>query len=89
MIWDRQNNQANTVAPAKDEEHEKIAVLLGWSKSQPDRALFRAGELGEENWPLMQVANDGKTITTTDDDRPITFGKKVTEIWAGPQVAYR
>jgi hypothetical protein len=51
--------------------------------------LFRAGELGEENWPLMQVANDGKTITTTDNDRPITFGKKVTEIWAGPQVAYR
>ncbi|MEH1892834.1 MAG: hypothetical protein V7K92_26450 [Nostoc sp.] len=51
--------------------------------------VFRAGELGEENWPLMQVANDGKTVTTTNDDQPITFGKKVTEIWAGPQVAYR
>ncbi|MEH2191594.1 MAG: hypothetical protein V7K98_02870 [Nostoc sp.] len=89
VIWDRQKNQANTVAPVSQEQHEKIAVLLGWSKSQPDRALFRAGELGEENWPLMQVANDGKTITTTDDDQPITFGKKVTEIWAGPQVAYR
>jgi hypothetical protein len=90
VIWDRQKNHANTVAPvSQDNEHEKIAVLLGWSKSQPDRALFRAGELGEENWPLMQVANDGKTITTTDDDQPITFGKKVTEIWAGPQVAYR
>ncbi|MDZ7965499.1 MAG: hypothetical protein RM368_11045 [Nostoc sp. DedSLP03] len=89
VIWDRQKNHANTVAPVSDEEHEKIAVLLGWSKSQPDRVLFRAGELGEENWPLMQVANDGKTITTTDSDRAITFGKKVTEIWAGPQVAYR
>ncbi|MEH1810977.1 MAG: hypothetical protein V7K26_00310 [Nostoc sp.] len=89
VIWDRQKNHTNTVAPVSEEEHEKIAVLLGWSKSQPDRVLFRAGELGEENWPLMQVANDGKTITTTDNDRPITFGKKVTEIWAGPQVAYR
>ncbi|MEH2237078.1 hypothetical protein [Nostoc sp.] len=89
VIWDRQKNHANTVAPAYEEQHEKIAVLLGWSKSQPDHVLFRAGELGEENWPLMQVANDGKTVTTTDNDQPITFGKKVTEIWAGPQVAYR
>ncbi|MEH2201766.1 hypothetical protein [Nostoc sp.] len=89
VIWDREKNHANTVAPVNEEEHEKIAVLLGWSKSQPDRVLFRAGELGEENWPLMQVANDGKTITTTNDDQPITFGKKVTEVWAGPQVAYR
>ncbi|MEH2409014.1 hypothetical protein [Nostoc sp.] len=89
VIWDRQKNHANTVAPAHEEDHEQIAVLLGWSKSQPDHVLFRAGELGEENWPLMQVANDGKTITTTDKDQPITFGKKVTEIWAGPQVAYR
>jgi hypothetical protein len=90
VIWDRQKNHANTVAPVNEEdEHEKIAVLLGWSKSQPDHVLFRAGELGEENWPLMQVTNDGKTVTTTEDDQPITFGKKVTEIWAGPQVAYR
>ncbi|MEH2294899.1 hypothetical protein [Nostoc sp.] len=89
VIWDRQKNHANTVAPAHQEDHEQIAVLLGWSKSQPDHVLFRAGELGQENWPLMQVANDGKTITTTNDDQPITFGKKVTEVWAGPQVAYR
>lgn len=89
VIWDRQKNHANTVAPAHEEDHEKIAVLLGWSKSQPDNVLFRAGELGEENWPLIQVANNGKTVTTTDNDQPITFGKKVTEIWAGPQVAYR
>ncbi|MCC5616488.1 hypothetical protein LC605_15695 [Nostoc sp. CHAB 5836] len=89
VIWDRQKNHANTVAPANEEEHEKIAVLLGWSKRQPDHVLFRAGELGEENWPLMQVANDGKTLPTTEEDQPITFGKKVTEIWADPQVAYR
>ncbi|MEH2049381.1 hypothetical protein [Nostoc sp.] len=90
VIWDRQKNHTNIVAPVNEEEqHDKVAVLLGWSKSQPDQVLFRAGELGEDNWPLVQVTNDGKTVTTTDNDQPITFGKKVTEIWAGPQVAYR
>lgn len=91
VIWDRQNNLANTVSPAQaEDEHEKIAVLLGWSKSQPDHVLFRAGELGEEDWPLVKVASDGKTVTTnTDTDQPITFGQKLTEVWAGPQVAYR
>ncbi|OUL18095.1 hypothetical protein BV378_37195 [Nostoc sp. RF31YmG] len=91
VIWDRQNNQASTVSPVSDaDEHEKIAVLLGWSKSQPDHALFRAGELGDEDWPLVKVAIDGKTVNTnTDTDQPITFGQKLTEVWAGPQVASR
>lgn len=81
VIWDRQNNHADTVAPANQpDEPEKIAILLGWSKSQPDHVLFRTGELGEENWPLVKVANDGKTFTTTADaDQPITFGNKTTE----------
>ncbi|MDZ8055959.1 MAG: hypothetical protein RMX68_000355 [Aulosira sp. ZfuVER01] len=91
VIWDRQNNQANTVSPVSDtDEHEKIAVLLGWSKSQPDHVLFRAGELGDEDWPLVKVAIDGKTVNTNPDtDQPITFGQKLTDAWAGPQVAYR
>jgi hypothetical protein len=90
VIWDRQKNHANTVTPAQaEDEHEKIAVLLGWSKNQPDHVLFRAGEMGEENWPLVKVATDGKTVTTTDADQPITFGEKLTEVWAKPQVASR
>lgn len=90
VIWDRQKNQVNTVAPARGEhEHEKIAVLLGWSKNQPDHALFRAGEMGDEDWPLVQVAMDGQTLNSTDSDQPITFGPKITEVWAGPQFASR
>ncbi len=90
VIWDRQKDHANTVAPSQEEDgHEKIAVLLGWSKNQPDRVLFRAGEMGDENWPLVQVGTDGKTINTTDTDQPMTFGQKITEVWAGPQVASR
>ncbi|HLO84777.1 MAG TPA: hypothetical protein VK203_07160 [Nostocaceae cyanobacterium] len=91
VIWDRQKNHASTVAPAQAaDEHEKIAILLGWSKSQPENVLFRAGELGEENWPLVQVAIDGKTVQMTQDgDQPITFGEIVTPVWAEPQVASR
>jgi hypothetical protein len=91
VIWDRQNNQANTVSPVQaEDEHEKIAVLLGWSKSQPDHVLFRAGELGDEDWPLVKVAIDGKTVNTNiDTDQPITFGQKLTDVWGGPQVASR
>lgn len=90
VIWERQRNHINTVAPPREEhEHEKIAILLGWSKNRPDHALFRAGEMGEENWPLVQVASDGKSLNTTEADQPITFGQKVSNVWADPQVAYR
>lgn len=90
VIWDRQKNQVNTVAPAQEEaDHEKIAVLLGWSKNQPNNVLFRAGEMGDENWPLVQVDTNGKTVNTTDADQPITFGQKITEVWPGSQVASR
>ena len=82
VIWDRHKNHINTVAPAREEhEHEKIAVLLGWSKNRPDHALFRAGEMGEENWPLVQVRSDGQSLNTTDADQPITFGQQITEVW--------
>jgi hypothetical protein len=90
VIWDRQKNHTNTVAPSRHEDdHEKIAVLLGWSKNQPDHVLFREGEMGEEEWPLVQVATDGKTVNPTDADQPVTYGDKLSEIWAEPQVATR
>ncbi len=90
VIWDRQKNQIKIVAPQREEhEHEKIAVLLGWSKNKPEHTLFRAGEMGEEDWPLVQVTADGQTVNTTDADQPITFGTPITEIWAGPQFASR
>lgn len=91
LIWDRQQNHTQTVAPPQGEnEHEKIAILLGWSKKQPDHALFRSGELGEENWPLVQVSSDGKSVNvSTDDDQPVTFGERGGQVWAEPQVASR
>ncbi|MCE2720840.1 MAG: hypothetical protein ACK57R_08225 [Dolichospermum sp.] len=90
VIWDRQKNNINVVNPVQSEDdHEKIAILLGWSKNQPNNVLFRAGELGDENWPLVQVANDGQTVDmSAEEDQPITFGESA-KIWADPQVASR
>ena len=90
VIWNRQQNHLKVVNPEESHgDHEKIAILLGWSKKQPNSVLFRAGELGEENWPLLQVANDGKTVDiSAEGDQPVTFGERGS-IWADPQVASR
>jgi len=89
LIWNRQKNHANTVAPSQKNHQYDIAVLLGWSKNAPDNVVFRAGEMGQETWPTITVANDGKTVATPEIDQPTTFGRKANDIWAGPQVAYQ
>lgn len=89
LIWNRQKNHANTIAPSQKNHQYDVAVLLGWSKNTPDNVVFRAGEMGQETWPTITVANDGKTVATPEVDQPTTFGRKSTDIWAGPQVAYQ
>ena len=90
LIWDRENNHINTVTPTvEDSSNQRISVLLGWSKNQPEHTLFRAGEMGEEDWPLVQVNSNGQTVQSSEGDQPITYGKKLTEIWQNPQVASR
>lgn len=90
VIWHREKNLTNTVSPAhKETDHEKISILLGWSKTQPNHVLFRAGEMGEEDWALLSVSDDGKTNNANEVDQPVTFGKQAADVWAGPQVAYR
>lgn len=89
VIWDRNNGQSHSVTPSQDEHKYEIAILLGWSKAQPEQVLFRAGELGEETWPMVAVAYDGSTITANNTDEPVTFGEKVKGVWGDPPVAYR
>ncbi|GAA6622477.1 hypothetical protein [Scytonema sp. NUACC26] len=89
VIWDRNNGQSQSLTPSQNEHKHEIAILLGWSKSQPEQVLFRAGELGEETWPLVAVAYDGSTIAANNTDEPVTFGEKVKEVWGNPPVAYR
>jgi hypothetical protein len=89
VIWDRHKNNVNCVTPSQERHPHDIAVLLGWSKTHPDHVLFRAGEMGEENWSLITVASDGTTAITTEADKPVTYGQKIPELWAGPPVASR
>ena len=90
VIWNRQQDHLNVVSPVQSQDdHEKIAILLGWSKKQPNNVLFRSGELGEENWPLLQVTNDGRTVNiSAEGDQAVTFGERGS-IWADPQLASR
>jgi hypothetical protein len=88
VIWDRQKNHINTVTPSQEQKEHDIAILLGWSKNQPQNVLFQAGEMGEEDWPVLSVAIDGKT-NNAPEDKPVTYGQKVSDVWSGPQVATR
>lgn len=82
VIIDRVANQISTVAPTCSQY--TTAILLGWSQRDPDRVLFRTGNLGDQEWQLWAVAADGQT-KPAKKDHPITFGQAVTSIWMGPQ----
>ena len=82
VIWNRNNNTTSTVSPAQIRYTN--AVLLGWSETYPDQVLFRAGTLGEEEWPIWAVNTEGKTVVASQD-KPKVFGTVVNQIWTGPQ----
>jgi hypothetical protein len=85
VIWDRHQNRTNTISPNRVQYTN--AVLLGWSPTNPDQVLFRAGNLGDERWPVWAVNLEGHTAIATDEE-PIVFGKFVNHIWAGPQARW-
>lgn len=85
IIWDSQQNRTTTLFP-KAVQYD-IAVLLGWSQTHPDRVLFRAGELGNERWPIWAVAANGET-TLALEDAPIAYGQVLNQVWAGPQARW-
>src|SRR6478672_906090 len=82
VVWDRQSNNTTTIVP--NTEQYSTAVLLGWSQTYPDQALFRAGDLGEEKWPLLAVDLKGQSVAV-NEDQPKIFGQVVNNVWAGPQ----
>jgi hypothetical protein len=85
VIVDRAQNQVSTVAPTAVQYTN--AVLLGWSHFHPDKVLFRAGNLGDENWELWSVDARGRSMQA-GGDQPITFGRTVSNVWMGPQVQH-
>ncbi len=81
VVWERHSNCTHTLAPTQISYSN--AVLLGWSQSHPSQVLFRAGNMGDENWPLYAVDILGQTTSATED-QPISFGEFISS-WAGPQ----
>ena len=82
VIWDRASNRTYTLAPTQVQYSN--AVLLGWSRMYPRQALFRAGNMGDENWTLYAVDTSGQTTQATAD-QPITYGQVSGGTLAGPQ----
>lgn len=89
VIWHRQQNRTSTVAPSQRKYNHEISILLGWSQINPYQVLFHAGNLGDQQWPLWAVADNGQTLAATNFDQAIVFGKQLKPVWSGPQVAYR
>ena len=85
VIWDRKQNRVSTIAPERIQYTS--AVLLGWSKVRPDLVLFRAGEMGDERWPVWAVDVNGQTALAREDE-PTLYGQVVNQIWAGPQASW-
>ncbi|HEY9807127.1 MAG TPA: hypothetical protein V6D04_11200 [Candidatus Obscuribacterales bacterium] len=82
VIWDSRLNRTRTVAPTRIQYTN--AVLLGWSRANPEQILFRVGNIGDPQWPLWTVDLSGQT-TAAPSDRPQVFGRFVNSIWTGPQ----
>lgn len=86
VVWDRKTNRTLTTAPSRVQYDN--AVLLGWSQTDPDRVLFRAGELGDEQPPVWAVNISNNQTALAGEDQPIVFGETVNNIWAGPQARW-
>ncbi|MGD1871957.1 MAG: hypothetical protein ACFB02_02790 [Mastigocoleus sp.] len=90
VIWNSNQKRVNKVSPTvKKDQHEPISILLGWSESRPGQVLFQSGELGEDDWSLLAVSNNGQTVTANELDKPITYGKEVSNVWKKTQPIYR
>ncbi len=81
VVWERRLNRTHTLAPTQIQYSN--AVLLGWSQTCPEHVLFRAGQMGEENWPLYAVNTSGQTLQV-GSDQPLAFGEYANGSW-GPQ----
>lgn len=86
VVWDSQTKETLTLAPSPEVDYSH-AILLGWSDRQPDQILFQAGLMGEDNWQIWAVADDGKT-TLAQQDQGVVFGEMSSHIWSGSDVKF-
>ncbi len=85
VVWERQSNKSVTLNPVSNENG--TAVLLGWNHLNPDQVLFRAGELGQEDWFVWAMSIDGTTLLANQPES-VTYGQTVTHSWTGSHALY-
>jgi hypothetical protein len=83
VVWDRKTNKTTTISP--EQVDYTNAVLLGWNPQKSGQVLFRAGMIGEEEWPVWSVASNGQTVLANQNE-PIIYGQQMDKIWSGSQV---
>lgn len=86
IVWDRVENQAQVIAPQG--LFYDSAILLGWSRRNPEQILFQAGELGQELWAMWNVDLDGDTAIALEDE-PLVIGEQLVHPWDGPQAYWQ
>jgi len=89
VVWHRYQNRTTTLAPAQVFNNHAMSILLGWSQTDPSRVVFRVGELGDEQWQMWTVAENGQTSLATSVEQPVVFGLRQMQLWAGEQIASR
>jgi hypothetical protein len=82
VVWERDRHQTYTLAPGTILYTH--AILLGWSQRYPEQVLFRAGNLGEPEWPQWRVDLSGRTQSATNEQAQI-FGQVSHYLWSGLQ----
>jgi len=82
IVWNRESNLMRAIAP--NNLQYSNAVLLGWSQASPENILFRAGQLGDEQWPMVAVDMNSYAVASSGD-QPIAYGQLSDDFWSGPQ----
>jgi hypothetical protein len=82
IVWNRQTQEMRAIAPSPF--HYSNAVLLGWSQNNPSHVLFRAGQMGDEQWPMVAVDPNNSSFLAAGD-QPIAYGQAAENFWNGPQ----
>jgi hypothetical protein len=82
VVWDQANSVTYTLSPGEISYSQ--AVLLGWSHLHPNCVLFKAGMVGDVEWPQWTVDLHGRTQPAIHD-QPQVFGKRSQFLWSGAQ----
>ncbi len=83
VIWDSHSRMIYTLAPSMRAVEHTHAVLMGWSQYNPTQILFRAGCMGDTEWGLWGVDQQGYTMPALPQDRGVIYGETSEIIWSG------